>query len=134
MTDSFTLTGELIKVDESLGLVLGYAMVCTENGEPYYDLQGDYIPEDVMLKASLDFMEHSQIADEMHDDKDHGTVVFAWPMTADVAKAFGIETSKTGLMIGVRPEPSMLAKFKRGELKGFSIGGSYGKELDSTNG
>ena len=54
MADTFTLTGELIKVDESLGLVLGYAMVCTENGEPYYDLQGDYI-QAFILSAALTF-------------------------------------------------------------------------------
>ena len=123
MADRFTISGEVAKVDESLGLVLGFGIVCAENGEPYYDLQGDHIPEDAMLKASLDFMQHSQVADQMHEGKGHGTIVFAWPLTADVAKAFGIEAAKTGLMIGMRPSAGMLAKFKDGTLTGFSIGG-----------
>lgn len=122
---SFEAKADVIKVDESLGLVLGYAIVCTENGEPYFDVQGDHIPEDSMLKASLDFMENSQVAKEMHDGDQTGTVVFAWPMTEDIAKAFGIETKKTGLMIAVKPNKNMLEKFKSGELTGFSIGGEY---------
>jgi hypothetical protein len=77
-----------------------------------------------MLKAALDFMENSQVAKEMHSGEEKGTVVFAWPLTTDIAKAFGIKTSTTGLMIAVRPhDDEMLAKFKSGELTGFSIGG-----------
>jgi hypothetical protein len=50
--------------------------------------------------------------------------VFAFPMTTDIAKAFGVETKTTGLMIGLKPDNNaMLAKFKSGELTGFSIGG-----------
>lgn len=122
---SFELRAEVVKVDASLGLVMGHAIVCLEDGEPYYDLQGDHIPEDAMLKAALDFMEHSQVAKEMHEGDQAGTVVFAWPMTTDIAKAFGILTHKTGLMIAIRPSDSaMLEKFQLGELTGFSIGGS----------
>ena len=124
MSESFQIGAKVTKVDEDLGLVMGYAIVCTENGEPYYDLQGDNIPEDSMLKAALDFSEHSRIASEMHTGDDMGTVVFAWPMTEDIAKAFEIETKKTGLLIAMRPQESMMAKFKSGELTGFSIGGS----------
>ena len=119
----FQFTGEVLKVDEQLGLVMGYAIVCAEEGEPYFDKQGDHIPEDAMLKAALDFMEHSQVAREMHGGEQAGTVVFAWPMTTDVAKAFEIEARKRGLMIAMRPDADMLQKFRSGELRGFSIGG-----------
>lgn len=122
MTDK-KIYAEVLKADAGLGLVLGHAIVCKENGEDYYDLQGDHIPEDAMLKAALDFMENSQVAKEMHAGEQTGTVVFAWPMTTEIAKAFGIETKKTGLMIAVRPNEEMLAKFKSGEFTGFSIGG-----------
>ena len=121
--ETFELRAEVTKVDESLGLVMGLAIVCTEDGEPYFDLQGDHIPEETMLKAALDFMENSQVAKEMHDGEQAGTVVFAWPMTEDIAKAFGILTRKTGLMIAVKPDADMLKKFQLGELTGFSIGG-----------
>lgn len=121
---NFEINTEVIKVDPSLGLVMGMAIICKEDGVDYFDVQGDHIPEDAMLKAALDFMENSQVAKEMHSGEEKGTVVFAWPLTTDIAKAFGIETSTTGLMIAVRPhDDEMLAKFKSGELTGFSIGG-----------
>ncbi len=119
----FELRAEVLKVDESLGLVMGHAIICNKDGDPYFDLQGDHIPEESMLSAALDFMEHSQVAREMHSGDQAGTVVFAWPMTADIAKAFRIVTDTTGLMIAMRPQEDMLAKFKSGELTGFSIGG-----------
>lgn len=119
------VTARVLKVDSGLGLVMGYAIVCTEDGEPYYDLQGDHITEGAMLTASLDFMENSQVAKEMHRGEQTGRVVFAWPMTADIAKAFGVETSRTGLMIAVRPDDDMLAKFRDGTYTGFSIGGRW---------
>ncbi len=126
---SFELRADVVKVDDNLGLVMGYALVCTEDGEPYFDLQGDHVPEDAMMKAALDFMENSQVAKEMHEGEQAGTVVFAFPMTTDVAKAFGILTRKTGLMIAIRPsDPEMLKRFQLGELTGFSIGGTRIKD------
>lgn len=113
----------LVKVDETLGLVFGFAIVSKQNGEDYYDLQNDHIPEDAMLKASLDFMLNSRVAKEMHTGDEAGTVVFAFPLTSDIAKALDIETKQTGLLIAMRPAEGMLAKFKSGEFTGFSIGG-----------
>ena len=111
------------KVDDELGVVFGYAIVCNEDGEPYFDKQGDHIPEDAMLKAWLDFAAHSREARQMHADGPAGTVVGSFPLTADIAAALGIAAPKTGLIIAMRPDAEMLAKFKSGELKGFSIGG-----------
>lgn len=121
---AFSTSAEVVKVDEDLGLVMGFAIVCNEGGEPYFDVQGDHIPEDSMLKAALDFMENSRVAGEMHTGDDRGTVVFAWPMTADVAKAFGITIHRTGLMVALRPsDDAVLEKFRDGTYTGFSIGG-----------
>ena len=115
---------KVVKVDGDLGLVMGYAIVCTEEGEPYFDKQGDHIPDESMLEAALDFMENSRVAGEMHSSDSRGTVVFAWPLTADVAKAFGIVTNRTGLMVALRPsDDEMLDKFRDGTYTGFSIGG-----------
>lgn len=124
MTNKKTLYAEVQKVDETLGLVMGWAIVCKENGVEHFDLQDDHIPEDAMLKAALDFMENSQVAKEMHSGDKAGAVVFAFPLTEDVAKAFGILSHKSGLMIAMRPESdAMLEKFRTGEFTGFSIGG-----------
>ena len=114
---------EVTKVDEDLGLVMGFAIVCTEDGDPYFDVQGDHIPEDSMLKAATDFMIHSRVAKEMHTGDAAGSVVFAFPLTADIAESMGITTKKTGLMIAMKPDEDMLEKFRSGEYTGFSIGG-----------
>lgn len=122
----------LAKVDPSLGLVFGWAIVCKRKGEDYYDLNIDpdgervpeHVPESSMLEAATDFMENSRIAKEMHDGDPQGSVVFAFPMTTEIAKSLGIKTDTTGLLIAMKPGPAMLEKFKKGELTGFSIGGS----------
>lgn len=112
------------KVSDELGLVFGYAIICKLNGEEYYDSQGDYISEDVMLKAASDYMQGGAIAKEMHVGDAKGRVVFAWPMTSDVMKSMGITANQTGLMIAMKPDnPEMLKKFHDGTYTGFSIGG-----------
>ena len=123
MTKPFELRAELLKVDEALGLVLGWAIVCTENGEDYFDKQDDHITESAMLECAADFAKSARVSYEQHSRKDAGQVLFLFPLTAEVAKAFEIECSKTGLMIGVLPDDDMLAKFKDGTLTGFSIAG-----------
>lgn len=117
-------TFQVAKVDEELGLVFGYAIVCKQDGQDYFDVQGDHIPEDAMLKAALDFMQNSRVAKEMHQGGQVGDVVFAFPMTTDIASSMGIQVSKTGLMIAMKPaDEDVLAKFKSGTYTGFSIGG-----------
>lgn len=126
MTNQFINKAQVVKVDSDLGLVFGYAIVSTSDGQPYYDVQGDHIPEDAMLKAAADFMENSRIAKEMHQGDAKGSVVFAFPLTTDIAKSLGITAQKTGLLIAMKPTAEVLAKFKDGSYTGFSIGGSYG--------
>lgn len=123
MGDTFRAAGDVFKVDDSLGLVFGWAIVCKEKGTEYFDVQGDHIPEDAMLKAAADFMSDHRVAKEMHWGDQVGKYVFAWPMTAEIAKAMGIQTDKTGLMVCAKFSPEVFDKFKRGELTGFSIGG-----------
>jgi hypothetical protein len=119
---------QVLKVSDELGLVFGFAIVCKRGGADYWDVQGDHIPEDAMLKAAADFMENSRLAKEMHAGDGAGTVVFAFPMTSEIASALNIQTEDTGLLIAMKPEPDMLAKFKAGDLTGFSIGGSRGED------
>jgi hypothetical protein len=77
-----------------------------------------------MISSAIDFMQHSRVAKEMHSGESAGSVLFAFPMTEDIAKAFGIETKTTGLMIAMKPDSAdMLEKFKDGTYTGFSIGG-----------
>lgn len=123
-------TAEFLKVDESLGIVFGFAAVCTENGEPFYDKQDEHLPEEAMLKASADFMENARVSTDMHarageEVVPDGTVLFAFPLTGEIAKALSITSPRTGLLIGMKPSAEVLAKCKAGDHRGFSIGGRY---------
>lgn len=124
------------KVNEELGLVFGWAIVCKVDGEDYYDLNIDkradgsyervpeHIPEATMLKASTEFMQTSRPGNEMHKGSDKGQFVFAFPMTTEIAKALEIETRTTGLLVAYKPPRDVLMKFKNGTYKGFSIEGA----------
>lgn len=126
-------TVPMVKFDNELGLVFGFAIICLDDGKPYYDLQDEHIPESVMLKSATDFMENSRVAKEMHTGADVGTVVFAFPLTTEIANAMGILTPKTGLLIAMRPNKDVLSKFKNKKLTGFSIGGLKEVEYEENN-
>ena len=81
-----------------------------------------------MLEAAADFMQNSRVAKDMHIAGEEGvlpgSVVFAFPLTEEIAKAFDIKTNKTGLLVGMKPgDETILQKFRSGEYTGFSIGG-----------
>lgn len=120
---AFETTSQIVKVDDSLGLVFGWAIVCKKDGEDYYDLQGDHIPEDAMTQALCDFMMSSRVAKDMHAGDQIGDIVFAFPMSEDVAKSLGIVTKTTGALIAMKPAADVLQKFRDGTYTGFSIGG-----------
>lgn len=119
----------VLKVDESLGLVFGWAMISKIDGTDYVDTQGDHIPEAVMLSAAAEFMQGARIAKEMHSGAAAGSVVFAFPMTTDIAKSLDISTRTTGLLIAMKPnDESILEKYRSGYYSGFSIGGVGARE------
>ena len=108
-----------------LGLVFGWAIVSTQDGEPYFDTQGDYAPAEAVMEAAADFMKQSREARGMHGTENEGSVLFALPVTAEVCEALGMESKREGLVIGMKPSAAMLEKFKDGTYSGFSIGGEY---------
>lgn len=125
----FTKDVEIVKVDEEMGLVFGWALTDHADGEEYFDLQGDnVVADDGLIKAAKEWVESGARSDEMHDGIASGSCPFVMPMTPDVAKAFGISTDTTGLMVGMRPPPDVFAKFKTGEYTGFSIEGQGERE------
>lgn len=135
MTEKKAGEFRIAKIDEEHGLVFGWAIVCKENGEDYYDLNVDrsgphkgeripeHIPEATMLKVTTEFMQTSRPGNEMHQGPDRGQFVFAFPLTTDIAKALEIQTPRTGLLVAYKPPPDVLAKFKNGTYRGFSIEG-----------
>lgn len=134
MSRSFETASEILKVDDELGIVFGWGIICKEGDEEYFDTQGDHIPEDAMLKATSEFMYDVRAAGEMHARNEDGSavhkgvIVHSFPLTAEIAKFCGIETEKTGWLIGMKPEADMLEKFRDGTYTGFSIGGFRGED------
>lgn len=106
------------------GVAYGFAIVCTDKGAPYWDLQDDHIPEDEMVTASLDFMKSTRVGSDQHTGEHVGDIVFGFPVTKANATSLGIASEKTGFLIGYQPQdPVHLDMIANGERTGFSIGG-----------
>ena len=129
---AITSTSDLLKVDDSLGIVFGYAIVCREkaadgNWQDHYDTQGHHIPESEMLKASVEFAQQQAVSKraskDMHEGEDIQEVVQMIAVTEELAKALDWDVKKTGLVIALKPTPEVLEMYKSGDRTGFSIGG-----------
>lgn len=131
-----TRAGKVLKVrvsevDTDLGVVFGWAIISKIKGVDYFDVQDDHIPERSMLIAATGYMQGRRVAGNMHRQIDAegnvervGTVIFAWPMTAEIKKSMGLKSDFTGLMVGMKVDsPKVLEKFRSGAYTGFSIGG-----------
>jgi hypothetical protein len=122
----------IIKAEAEQPLVYGWGSVCKVRDSAgqfvdYWDTDNESFPEDVTEKAWRGFMKNARHMDVMHDEKPMGRVVYAMPMTEEIAKSFGVLDSlkQTGVMVGVEvTDPEVLGKFRSGEYTGFSIGGS----------
>lgn len=121
--DHVEATARYVKASDELGLAFFWAFTSKVDGADHFDLQGDTVDED-FIKAAMEFMEGGGAVDEMHDyEATKARVVFAMPMTPEIAKAYGIETSTTGLMVAIKCAPEQLAKLKDGTYTGVSIAG-----------
>ena len=127
-SDEIVAQCRVAKVDAELGIVMGWAFTSTVDGAAFFDLQGDAIDENQIVKVAADFMLAGGASDEMHDGDGTGRVVFCWPLTAEIAKALDIACDKTGLLVGIKPAADVLAKFVDGTYSGFSIAGTGERE------
>lgn len=109
-------------------LVYGWALVCEERGAdgefaPYVDTQCDHIPEGAMVEAAIEFAKNSRTGLDMHAGEPAGSVPLVYVITRG-SSALGIESTKTGMLIGWEPnDPELLKAIAAGERTGFSIGG-----------
>jgi hypothetical protein len=122
-------TARVAKLSDELGLVFGWALTTKAAGAEYYDLQGDNVLEDDLIKVAAEWMSGGGAADTMHDREQDGRAIFCMPMTTEVAKAvygdkIGGELGTYGLLVAIKPSVEDFAKFKSGELTGFSIDGT----------
>ena len=131
MTNEFRTDAQILKVNSELGLIFGFAMICKVDGEDFYDDDNEHTTEQCMLEASTEFAKSKRVACDMHARDEHGApvqdggVIHHFPLTSEIAKALGITTPVTGLLVALAPDnPETLEKARRGEYTGFSIGGS----------
>lgn len=124
MTEDVTKTADILKVDTERRIVWGWASVCTMKGETVTDLQGDRIAPAQMEKMADRFMRSARAAKAMHYGDDVGEVIHSFPMTKELADAFGIQSEREGWITGtyVKSDEEW-AKVRNGTYKGLSIGG-----------
>lgn len=120
---------QILKVSEELGLIFGWAAICTKDGAEFWDSDNEHYPEDAMLRDATEFAK-VRVACTMHqrtgggEPVQSGGIVHMFPMTGEIAKALDIQTNITGLLIAMQPDnKDDLEKAKSGEYTGFSIGG-----------
>lgn len=133
---------DVISVDEEHGLVCGWGIVCktfdaeTGTWSDYFDLnvdadgvhKGQRVPENItesgVIASLIDIAKTGTLpGNEEHAGPDVGVYAGLFAMTDEIAKAMGMTTTKTGLMVQYHPTPEVLAKFKDGTYTGFSIEG-----------
>jgi hypothetical protein len=124
--NTFNRHTAIVKADNDLGLVFGWASVSGVNGREFIDLQGDIVPQDEMLKASTEFMADARLARVMHQPGGIGEVLHSMPLTDQIKTAFNIRCPISGWMIAMKiHDPAVLEAVRAGRLSGFSIGGQY---------
>ena len=118
------MASKIIKIDDEMRMVFGWASVITEKGKTVVDTQGDVIEPSELMKATTDFMEDARVAKAMHDGDGIGEVLHSFPLTNEIAKSLGIETDREGWIVGVKVNNDEIwKKVKDGTYRAFSIGG-----------
>ena len=129
-TEAFAFSVPILKVNDELRTVYGWASVNSEKGSIVTDHQDDQVDDAEIIKAAHDFMTNSRVGGLLHARTDKGVahqggdIVESLVLTPDIQKALGIDLGKTGWFIGYRvDDPDAWALVKSGTLKAFSIGG-----------
>lgn len=117
---------EVLKLDETRHRITGFAMIsCNKNGEPVYDLQGDHISPEELVKAVQDFASivGEYRVDDMHDRSDTGRVVESIVLTSELQKSLGIPagTQPIGWLVTVEVPKAEFELVKAGKRPMFSI-------------
>jgi cation transport regulator ChaB len=124
MEHDLNKSADILKVDTARRIVWGWASVSTMKGELVTDRQGDRIAPAEMEKMADRFMRSARAAKAMHDGDDVGEVVHSFPLTKELAAAFGIQTDREGWITGTYiKSDAEWQKVLDGEYKGLSIGG-----------
>lgn len=120
----FTIESEITKADDEERLVWGWASVSTVKGRLVVDRQGDVIEPRELEKFATDYMMVSRVGKDMHDGEPTSVTVHSFPLTNEIAEAFGIKSEIEGWIICQKVlDDDVWAAIKSGERTAFSIGG-----------
>lgn len=100
--------------DYNKRLIEGYASVQIK------DMQGDYVPIETMKRAMIDFIDRGGVLAYGHSNHIIGKILSFWVDEYDGKEGIKILAK---IYNGDRFADEVWEKIKRGELKGFSIGG-----------
>lgn len=117
-------SAEVLKLDSERRIAWGWASVSTVKGELVTDTQGDVITPAEMEKMADRFMASARTAKAMHEGDQIGEVLHSFPLTNELAEAFGMNTDREGWLIGMKIHDDAVWKgFQEGRYRAFSIGG-----------
>lgn len=129
MSDGHTISGHILKANDDLRRITGWASVTSKGGAPVVDREGDVIQLDDMRDAVEEFMDSARNGGYMHERNDDGDlvaigkVVDSFIIDADIAKAIGMDTDVEGWLVTIKVDNAHVwAMVKSGEIGGFSIG------------
>lgn len=123
------IVAEFQKYDQERRIAWGWASVSTVDGNPLYDLHGDYISTDEMVKMADDFMVSTRDGLEMHKGNPIGYVLHSMPVTKELAESIGMSTKTEGWLVGMKiVDDKIWEDVKTGKYRAFSIGG-LGKRI-----
>ncbi len=114
----------IVKVDDELRVVWGWASVIAEKGAVVVDAHGDTISEKTLVKAAHSFAGIRRIK-RMHEGAPIGEMVESVVLTPALQKALGIDLGLTGWLIAWKVhDEATWADVKAGKLPALSIGGT----------
>jgi len=127
--DTTNIEGKILKTDDEQRLVYGWASVISQNGVSVVDTQGDVIDATTLHKAANEFMEAVRVGKVMHIGDKKAEILHSLVLTADLAKALGLQAEQEGWIIGMKVHDEEAWQLvKSGVLKAFSIGGRARRE------
>lgn len=120
----FQIKIPVLKSDQALRVVYGWASVIEQQGQAHIDRQGDTITSEELVKAAHHFMQESRDSKAMHRGHSIGHVVESIVLTKDVQDSLGIHLDKVGWYIGIKiSDDEVWDKIQNGDFRQFSIGG-----------
>ena len=124
MTRQLKVSVKVERTDSELGILWGYASVAD-----IVDLQGDVVPQDVLVKAVYAFMEAyygGAATIKVNHDQPAKAVL--------VESTFHLLATNVAWYVGVKLlDPDLRQAARDGEISGFSIGG-YADPVEEVDG